>query len=193
MNRPIAIFGVLALLAFAMVIVQLMRWSKAHEEYLISERAARSATADATELFRLRTAAETRIFGEPPAEDFIERVNHALATIGLPSSTANSITREADRGVTGLAANQRRRDMRIELRPISTPDLGRFLAAWNSENPAWSTRQITLRKSADRRASPEDYHATLTLSAEYTQTSITAPPLQASPQRSQTPNSRPTP
>ena len=60
--------------------------------------------------------------------------------------------------------------MRIELRPVSPPDLGRFLAAWNADNPAWSVRQLTIRKLTDRRAEPDHYHATLTLSAEYTQT-----------------------
>lgn len=193
MRRPTALFGLLALLASSMAVVQLVRWRDAREQRLAGERLVRTAAADTAELARLRAAAEIRIFGEPPAEDFIERVNRALAAIGLPSATASNITREADRGVPGSATDQRRRDMRIELRPISAPDLGRFLAAWNAENPAWSARQITLRKSSDRRAAPEDYHATLTLSAEYTQTAIASPSSPASPQPSGTPNPRATP
>lgn len=179
MNRSVAIFALLAILTTALAGIQLTRWNKARAHHAAADRLVHAAASDATELTRLRTAAETRIFGEPPAEDFIDRVNRTLASIGLPPATASNITREADRGVTGSVTNQRRRDMRIELRPISPPDLGRFLAAWNAENPAWSARQITLRKNNDRRATPEDYHATLTLSAEYTQSA--APPASAAP------------
>lgn len=170
MNRSNALFALLAMSGTAVVGIQLARWNTARAEHTAAERLTRSAAVDAAELARLRTAVETRIFGEPPAEDFIDRVNRTLAAIGLPPATASNITREADRGVTGPMTNQRRRDMRIELRPISPPDLGRFLTAWNTDNPAWSARQITLRKNNDRRATPEDYHVTLTLSAEYTQT-----------------------
>lgn len=179
MNRSVALFTLLAALACSLAAVQLTRWDSARVERAAADRLAHAAAADSTELARLRTAAETRIIGEPPPEDFIDRVNRTLAAIGLPTATASSITREADRGVAGAATDQRRRDMRIELRPISPPDLGRFLAAWNADNPAWSARQITLRKNNDRRASPEDYHATLTLSAEYTQTA--APSASAAP------------
>jgi hypothetical protein len=185
MNRSVAIFAVLAVCACSLTAVQLTRWKDAHAEHAAAGRLAHNAAADSTELARLRAAAETRIFGEPPAEDFVDRVNRTLAAIGLPPATASNITREADRGVAGTATDQRRRDMRIELRPISPPDLGRFLAAWNANNPAWSARQITLRKHNDRRASPEDYHATLTLSAEYTQT--------ATPSASAAPTPRATP
>lgn len=175
MNRSVAIFAMLAILTTALAGIQLTRWNKARAHNAAADRLAHAAAADSTELARLRTAAETRIFGEPPAEDFIDRVNRTLAAIGLPPATASSITREADRGVAGTTTDQRRRDMRIELRPISPPDLGRFLAAWNADNPAWSARQITLRKHSDRRAAPEDYHATLTLSAEYTQSAAPTP------------------
>lgn len=179
MNRSIAILALLALLASSLAAAQLTRWNTARAHLAAADRLVHAAASDAAELARLRTAAETRIFGEPPAEDFIDRVNRTLATIGLTPSIASNITREADRGVAGPATDQRRRDMRIELRPISPPDLGRFLAAWNADNPAWSARQITLRKNNDRRATPEDYHATLTLSAEYTQTA--APNQRATP------------
>jgi hypothetical protein len=179
MNRSIAFFGLLAFCACSLTAVQLTGWNTARAHHAAAERLAHAAASDATELARLRTAAETRIFGEPPAEDFVDRVNRTLAAIGLPPTTASNITREADRGVAGPGNDQRRRDMRIELRPISPPDLGRFLAAWNADNPAWTARQITLRKNNDRRASPEDYHATLTLSAEYTQTA--APSASAAP------------
>lgn len=179
MIRSNAIFALLAMSATAVLGIQLTRWNTARAQLVAAERLAQAAAVDAAELGRLRTSVETRIFGEPPAEDFIDRVNRTLAAIGLPPATASNITREADRGVTGPTTDQRRRDMRIELRPIAPPDLGRFLAAWNTDNPAWSARQITLRKNNDRRATPEDYHATLTLAAEYTQTA--APSVFAAP------------
>jgi hypothetical protein len=166
-------------LTTALAGIQLARWDTTRAQHAAADRLANTAASDATELARLRNAAETRIFGEPPAEDFIDRVNRTLAAIGLPPATASNITREADRGVAGPATDQRRRDMRIELRPISPPDLGRFLADWNTDNPAWTARKITLRKNNDRRATPGDYHATLTLSAEYTQTD--APSASAAP------------
>lgn len=185
MNRSVAIFALLALLASSLAAAQLTRWNTARAQHAAADRLARTAASDAAELARLRNAAETRILGEPPAEDFIDRVNRTLVAIGLPPATASNITREADRGVAGPGNDQRRREMRIELRPISPPDLGRFLAAWNADNAAWSARQITLRKNNDRRATPEDYHATLTLSAEYTQTA--APSASAAPTPRATP------
>lgn len=126
--------------------------------------------ADTAELERLRAADETRLFGEPPAEDFIERVNRVITSLGLPPGVATAIAREADRAVSASpgAEAHRRRDMRIELRPLSPPDLGRFLAVWNTDNPAWSVRRISLRKINDRRSTPARFHAILTCSAEYT-------------------------
>ncbi len=169
MNRSLAAYGLLAFAACAIGAAQAARWHNARERHAAARRVVAAASADAAELARLQAAAETRIFGEPPAEDFVERVNRTLGTIGLPPTTASNITREADRGVSGADAGRRRRDMRIELRPITPPDLGRFLAAWNADNPAWTARQITLRKGTDRRAAPEEYHASLVFSAEYTQ------------------------
>ena len=166
-NLILAVFAAVAVLGATM---QVNRWQALSQDRAEAERRLRTAQLEAAELANLRAASETRIFGEPPAEDFIERVNLALASIGLPPSAATNITREADRGVAGADPSQRRRDMRIELRPVSPPDLGRFLAAWNADNPAWSVRQLTIRKLTDRRAEPDHYHATLTLSAEYTQT-----------------------
>ncbi len=174
MTRSSAILILIALLASAIFASQALRWNAAHLRHDDAQRHLRTTAADAAELARLRATAETSIFGEPPAEDFIDRVNRTLAAVGLPPATAGNITREADRAVAPQNAGRRRRDMRLELRPISPPDLGRFLAAWNAENPAWAARQITLRRPGDRRASPEDYHVTLTLSAEYTQSAPTA-------------------
>lgn len=157
--------------AVGLTVVQIARWHAAQSDRASSERTLLAASADAAELGRLRAASEVRIFGEPPAEDFFDRVGRTLISIGLNPSIATNIVREADRGVSGTAANQRRREMRIELRPMSPPDLGRFLTAWNADNPAWTPRQIALRKVNDRRADPGDYQVTLTLSAEYTVTS----------------------
>ncbi len=170
MNRASALLALTCAAAIGTAAVQSARWSAARSERMATERALVAASADARELARLRAASEVRIFGEPPAEDFFDRVGRTLTTVGISPSVATNIVREADRAVSGTVANQRRREMRIELRPMSPPDLGRFLAAWNTDNPAWTPRQITLRKINDRQSDPGDYQITLTLSAEYTLT-----------------------
>lgn len=170
MNRANALLALICAAAVATAAAQSARWSAARSERMATERALVAASSDARELARLRAASEVRIFGEPPAEDFFDRVGRTLTTVGISPSVATNIVREADRAVSGTVANQRRREMRIELRPMSPPDLGRFLAAWNTDNPAWTPRQITLRKINDRQSDPGDYQITLTLSAEYTLT-----------------------
>lgn len=176
MSRGNLILLALAVFTLAAATVQTARWRAVSADRHAAARTLQAAASEAGELQRLRTASETRIFGEPPAEDLIDRINRTLASVGLPPTVAGNIVREADRAVPGAPPAQRRRDMRLELRPISPPDLGRFLAAWNADNPAWTARQITLRKSTDRRADPGAYHATLTLSAEYTHTDPGAAP-----------------
>ena len=169
MSRGLLVLWALAAAAVAVLVAQSARWREASGEREAAFRAARSAVADSTELVRLRAASETRIFGEPPAEDFIERVGRTLTSVGLDPSLASNIVREGDRAMSGSLTGERRREMRIELRPIAPPDLGRFLTAWGVDHPAWSVRQITLRKVNDRRSGPADYLVSLTLSAEYTQ------------------------
>lgn len=170
MTRSASIRILLAILLLVPVSIQLSRWSGARDDRYAAERLVATAGADANELRRLRAASERRIFGEPPAEDFIDRVNRTLGSIGLPASIAGNITREADRGVAGADDSQRVRVMRIEVQPLSPPDLGRFLAAWRAENPAWTVRQVSLRKTTDRRVGPNEYQVTLNLVARYTST-----------------------
>lgn len=152
------------------LLTQAARWSHANAARGDAHRAYQIAAADVAELQRLRSSQATSLFGEPPDEDINARVAACLASIALPESIATSIKRESDRAVSTNPQDRtrRQRDVRIELRPISPASLGRFLAAWGEQNPAWSIGQISLRKITDRRASEEEYHLTLSCSAEYT-------------------------
>lgn len=159
-----------ACVSCAAFLTQAARWNRTHTARGDAQRAYQLAAADVAELQRLRSSQATSLFGEPPDEDINARVAACLASIALPESIATSIKRESDRAVSTNPhnRNRRQRDVRIELRPISPAGLGRFLAAWGEQNPAWAVGQISLRKITDRRAGPEEYHVTLSCSAEYT-------------------------
>lgn len=170
MNRATALPAALACGVCALFATQVVRWRSLQQDLATARSSLVHLRADAAELERLRAAEATRLFGAPPDEDVNARVAGCLATIALPESTAVSIKREGDRAIGNAPRDQgrRRRDVRVELRPISPAKLGEYLAAWNEHNPAWTVSATSLRKLTDRRSGPDDYHVTLTCSAEYT-------------------------
>lgn len=73
------------------------------------------------------------------------RVTSALERAGLPASSLASLSPEAESqlaGQTGLRVSRRRAT--LTLSGVTLPQVGRFLDAWRSTEPAWTPASIDL-------------------------------------------------
>lgn len=161
---PIILAGTVCLVASGLT-VQAVRLGDARSALRDARTSLTEARAQATELATLRARSQTRMFGAPPEAALVAAVNQAALETGLPAGTATSISRQPERTARDGAA--RVQDVRIELGPMTMPELGGFLASWRSSQPAWQTASITIRRPGGRQQPPGTYQATIVCSAEY--------------------------
>lgn len=81
-----------------------------------------------------------------------QRVSDALAAAGLPSGTLSSLSPESattQRATPGSAMTIRKRAT-LTLAPITLPQVGKFLATWRAQEPAWSVASVDLAPEGSR-------------------------------------------
>ncbi|HKX46133.1 MAG TPA: hypothetical protein VJP77_05485 [Planctomycetota bacterium] len=125
--------------------------------------------ADAATLERLRAERPTREVAESASQDLIARVRAALVQAGIPTDRLAELSPEpavavGAPGEPGGAALQRQ-SVRVHLSQVAPRDVGRLLAAWTAEQPAWTTTSLELVR--DRRTPPDsdEYDARLAFAA----------------------------
>lgn len=122
-------------------------------------QARRSADTAHAQLFVVRTHAErlatlrgsgTRATGVPAP--LAQRVNDALAAAGLPSATLSSLSPESAtrQRVTPEGPMTVRKRATLTLAPITLPQVGKFLAQWRAQEPAWSVAGVDLGPEGGR-------------------------------------------
>ncbi len=82
---------------------------------------------------------------EPSRGGLTERVTGALQRAGLPTGTLASLSPEAETPDAGQGgARVVRRRATLTLSGVTLPQVGRFLEAWRSTEPAWTPASIDL-------------------------------------------------
>lgn len=122
-------------------------------------QAGRNAAAAQAQLVSVRSQAERLIalrnsHGEVASSPgpLAQRVNDALAAAGLPSGTLSGLSPESatTQRATPTSAMTMRKRATLTLAPITLPQVGKFLATWRAQEPAWSVAGVDLAPEGSR-------------------------------------------
>ncbi|MBX3381248.1 MAG: hypothetical protein KF805_14225 [Phycisphaeraceae bacterium] len=106
-------------------------------------------------------------------------VSDCLSQSGINPSVIRDVSSESQAGGT---SNYRRQNIRVQLDSIAVPDVGRFLATWNSLHPNWIPTTVNLspatRIDAGSRSSdsPIAWTATVVFTSTYLSSQAGAAP-----------------
>lgn len=134
------------------------------------------------EIETLRTQKQTALLDSPPTESMSSAVRVSLKTIGLPDSVLRSLTGSPDEALSGQGLEgYRRLSVTLQLTPITTKQLGQFLAAWRAAEPAWLVTRIDLSHSAPETDANSTYDAHLTLATTFVRSPVDKAPTDVTP------------
>lgn len=126
------------------------RWSMAWTQVSRSNAALAEARALVADLEQARE--RPAILAEsPPSSDPLTMVKDTLGQAGIAESVLRRVLPEADgviERIEGVTLPIRRSAVRVELDGVTLAELGRFLAAWRSRNPAWTPVLLNLSPQA---------------------------------------------
>ena len=125
-------------------------------------------TTSLAEIQRLKPQQQTALLASKPTESVSASVRTALAAAGLSDATLRSVTPGSDEAVqapTEGGPSYRRQNVTITLAPVTSRQLGQFLAAWRTAEPAWVIARIDLTHTGPD--SESAYDARLMLSTTY--------------------------
>jgi hypothetical protein len=118
----------------------------------------------------LRSSAQRVDEVKRPQQDLIARVNGVLAEAGLPTDAFGALTLSADAELPGSPPESplvyKRQSVRINLKQLTLPGVGAFLAAWTRSQPLWPPSQIELVHPKGKGAG-DRYDVTLMVEATY--------------------------
>lgn len=124
------------------------------------------------ELDSLRGQKQTALLDSPPTESMSATVRASLKAIGLPDTTLRVLTGFPDEALSGPGLEGfRRLSVTLQLTPITTKQLGQFLGAWRTAEPAWLVTRIELTHSAPETDASSTYDAHLTLATTFVRAS----------------------
>ena len=145
------------------VSVQAQRIRSAESEVTGAEVRLASLIEDARVVLRHRAADPTAAEQERPTSDVIALVNRTLTAAGLPTSRFSGCAPEGDVAVPG-SDRLRRQSVRLQLEPLTVPELGAFLSSLRDETSLWSESSIEL----SHRSGPDDaFSVAIVLTAHY--------------------------
>lgn len=122
-------------------------------------QARRSAAAAQAQLLSVQSQAERLISLRSSDAEVVstpgplaQRVSDALAAAGLPSGTLSSLSPESatTQRATPTSAMTIRKRATLTLAPITLPQVGKFLATWRAQEPAWSVASVDLAPEGGR-------------------------------------------
>ena len=166
-----ASLAVLLAVAVALLVgvLEKRRLDEAREGYKAAAAERGRVLADSATLELLRAERPSLELAESASQDLIARVRAALVQAGIPTDRLAELVPEppaavGPQGAPGGAALQRQA-VRVHLASVAPRDVGRLLAAWTAEQPAWTTTSLELVR--DRRTPPEsdEYDARLAFAA----------------------------
>jgi len=144
-----------------------VRWRSAEDDATAALSSMRAAERSIARLVELRGRRQTIAAEAKPEQDLIARVNTTLSASGISTSRMKSLTQESDRAVGPEAEGLRQQSVRVVLEPVTTPELGAFLARWREEQPLWTPTRIELNHTGRRDDTVGQYTARLLLAATY--------------------------
>lgn len=134
--------------------------------------------ANLTEIARLRAERETAVASAPAEAAVTSDLLAALARNGIPEHVLTQKLAEPEEPIA-LAAGATnityaRRSVNLTLTPMTLDQLGRFLSAWKTENPAWAVSRIEMSRAGA--PSEVSYTVSMRLSATYVKDGPASPP-----------------
>jgi hypothetical protein len=102
------------------------------------------ALAQTRELAQLRAKAPAWTTRGRPPTGLTPRISAALASCGLPASSVASVSPESESPLGETDLHARRTRAVITLTGVTLPQLGSFLGAWRTREPAWTVSSVDL-------------------------------------------------
>lgn len=162
---------VLAVVAVTGACVAAWRANAATDEARVSREAAVSFADRLVQIERLRPKPQTALLSSKPTESVSASVRATLSAAGVPEASLRSLNPGSDEAVAGETGTNgdepayRRQSVAITVSPIASPQLGRFLSAWHSAEPAWVVTRIELTHAGSEAETA--FEARLTLTTTY--------------------------
>lgn len=122
---------------------------QAHRSASAAEEALKGVARDAEEVVSLRAAVPDLSPDHETPGGLTPRVIASLHRAGVPDAALASLSPEAESQLSnrpGLRVSRRRAT--VTLGGVTLPQVGRFLDAWRSAEPAWTTTGIDLSPAA---------------------------------------------
>lgn len=172
-------FRVLAAAAVTGACVAAWRANTASDAARVSSASAGSFADRLVEIQRLRPKPQTALLASKPTESVSTSVRAALAAAGVPEASLRSLNPGSDEAVVGEPGTDgkehayHRQSVAVTVLPIASPQLGRFLAAWQAVEPAWVVTRIELSHQGLEAESA--FEARLTLTTTYLASSPSRP------------------
>ncbi|MCP3902142.1 MAG: hypothetical protein GY715_00785 [Planctomycetes bacterium] len=165
---------ILVLLVLAAMSVPTMlaarRLTQAHATLGQTRLSLRQTQVRVEQVRRLRSTVQRVDDAHRPKQDLIARVNAALASAGLPERHFGALNLGADATLPGRVGSgdlvYKRQSVRISLKQLALPEIGRFLAEWTRSQPLWTPQRIDLARPAGRNAG-DRYDVTLVVETTY--------------------------
>jgi hypothetical protein len=170
-----SILVLLTVAAVAMIGWRAFAWQAAAAEFDRDFAFHSEIASKSDRLTALRALPPVSGYGSRPGDDVIQLANRVLESAGLPAARLRGVQPEPDRTLTdekGGSEGRRLATVRLSLEPLTSQELGAFLAAWRSKQQVWSVARIDLsaltparENGAARNAG--NYRAGITVSASY--------------------------
>lgn len=177
MTRPTQLTLWIIALA-ALITAMFAAWNARSASRAASQAAVRVASLahNLQELDSLRGQKQTALLDSPPTESMSAAVRASLKAIGLPDTTLRTLAGSPDEALSGPGLEgYRRLSITLQLTPITTKQLGQFLGAWRTTEPAWLVTRIELIHSAPETDANSTYDAHVTLATTFVRATAEKP------------------
>jgi len=144
----------------------------AHGNVTEARRELQTVSEQAAELMRLRTVNPEELLPPKPATGLASQVSGAFAKCGIPGSTLQSLSPEAETPCGTACIRQR---ATLNLAGITLPQLGSFLSVWRDGNYTVSSIDLTPNRGNASPGADLPLHAVLTLEGLFRAAPDTAP------------------
>lgn len=174
-------FAVVAVIAAG---VSAWRASSASSDAHLARVQAAAFSQQLAEIERLLPQRQTALLASKPTESMSTSVRAAMATAGVDEASLRAVTPGADEPVASgdtTGPTYRRQSVTLTLSPITTRQLGQFLAAWRNAEPAWVVTRIDCTHAGGEADTNSTYDARLTLATTYLSSAIASAPTPPTP------------
>jgi hypothetical protein len=178
MSAALVMARAIAVLAVGGVAVSAWRAASASSDAHLARVQAAAFSQQLAEIERLRPQRQTALLASKPTESVSAALRASLATAGVGEASLRSVNPGSDEA---LAPNDpaspayRRQTIAVALGPITVRQLGQFLAAWRTAEPAWIVTRLDCTHAGGKADPNSTYDARLTLATTYLVSPVTNP------------------